>query len=68
MKVFKHHTGRWVTVRWKDVGLVHAVLVEVDVAGKRAKVFCPATDSLDTVEFSQVVSIHQQLEVPQEVG
>jgi hypothetical protein len=54
LKIKKSDVGRWITVKWNDVGRIDCVLVNVDMESKSAKVFEPH-GNLHTVELNQIL-------------
>lgn len=56
VKITKNDIGRWVTVKWDDVGREDSILVDYDPSSvhKYAKVFS-AHGSLHTITTDQIV-------------
>lgn len=56
MRVLKRDTGRKVRVLWNCVGEVDSLLLEVDPSSKSAKVFDRTTNSIHSIDFSQITA------------
>ncbi len=56
LKLKKSDIGRWVTVKWDDVGRRDSLLIEIVDCDKRkyAKVYDPCGD-IHTVELDQII-------------
>ena len=53
-KIKQSDVGKWVTVKWNDVGRRDSLLVEVDIRNKSAKVFEPFGE-LHNIELDQII-------------
>jgi hypothetical protein len=62
MKICRQDIGRWVTVKWSDVGRRDCLLVEVDDDYKRMTVFEPY-GALHHVDADQIVEKRRMLKV-----
>lgn len=60
MKIKKSDVGRWVTVKWDDVGRRDSILVEVDKTS--GKVFEPY-EGLHRIELHQIVEKRKHISV-----
>jgi len=57
IKIKQSDVGRWVTVKWDDVGRIDSLLVDYDKDGKYgyARVFEPYNNRLTTITMDQIV-------------
>jgi len=60
LRVRNRDIGRWVTVKWDDIGRQDCLLVDVDLDNKRGKVFVPH-ERMSTIDLSQVTEIRSRL-------
>lgn len=60
MKIKKSDVGRWVTVKWDDVGRRDSILVEID--NKSGKVFEPHR-GLETICLTQITEKREYVTV-----
>ena len=60
IQVRKKDVGRWVTVKWKDIGRQDCLLVDVDLDHQWGTVFRPYM-GLCTIDFDQVIDRRKYL-------
>lgn len=55
LQVKKSDIGRWVTVKWDDIGRIDSLLVKVESRYKNGLVFEPNDNNLVSIGLDQII-------------